>query len=251
MGQNFLISQKVLKKIIAAAELKKSDLVLEIGPGTGILTKELASRSKRIVAVEKDKKLADLLKENLKGEKIKNVKIIHGDILKTDWPLIKKFKIVANIPYYITAPLIRKFLESNNPPLLMILTVQKEVAEKICSQPPDMSKLAVFTQLYAQPKIIARVSKSCFWPQPKVDSAVLKIIPKTIPSKFNLLRFEKIIKAGFSQPRKQLINNLSKHLNLPRQRVEKWLIQNKIKPSQRAETLSINEWLALSKSFKP
>ena len=262
MGQNFLISKTVLKKIIKAGNLKSSDIVLEIGPGLGILTKELSKRVKRVIAIEKDKKLADILKKELDNNGIKNVKIIQGDILKIgNWKLIENwklkienFKLIANLPYYITGSVIRMFLESEKPPKLMILMVQKEVGKRICAKPPKMSKLAVFSQFYGKPKIIGIISKKCFWPQPKVDSLILQIRPllnadrKLIDADRDL--FSKIVRAGFSQPRKQLINNLSKSLEISREKVAKWLKKNKIQPTQRAESLSINNWIVLTKTFK-
>ena len=281
LGQNFLVSRTVLKKIIKAGELKSSDIVLEIGPGLGILTKAIAKKVKKVIAVEKDKKLANILKEELDNNGIKNVKIIQADILKIEnwkltaysprarpyrenWKLkIENFKVVANLPYYITAPVIRMFLESAKPPKLMVLMVQKEVAQRICPCPPKlkerrrgktpkMSILAVSVQFYAKPEIISYISKKSFWPQPKVDSAILRIAPLINADRrlINADLFFKIVRAGFSQPRKQLINNFSKSLELSREKVETWLKRNKIQPSQRAETLSVDNWIALTKTFK-
>ena len=282
LGQNFLVSRTVLKKIIKAGELKSSDIVLEIGPGLGILTKAIAKKVKKVIAVEKDKKLANILKEELDNNGIKNVKIIQADILKIEnwkltaysprarpyrenWKLkIENFKVVANLPYYITAPVIRMFLESAKPPKLMVLMVQKEVAQRICPCPPKlkerrrgktpkMSILAVSVQFYAKPEIISYISKKSFWPQPKVDSAIIKIVPRQfgVPVSCQFReQFFRIVRAGFSQPRKQLINNFSKSLELPRKEVETWLKGNKIQPTQRAETLSVNNWIALTKTFK-
>jgi 16S rRNA (adenine1518-N6/adenine1519-N6)-dimethyltransferase len=265
LGQNFLTSRIVLKKIIKAADLKPSDIVLEIGPGLGILTKELAKMVKKVVAVEKDRKLADVLKKELDDSGIKNVKIIQGDILKIgNWKLKigNCYKVVANLPYYITSPVIRKFLETKNPPKEMVLMVQKEVAQRICPCPPKlkerrrgktpkMSILAVSVQFYAKPEIISYVSKKSFWPQPKVDSAILRITPLINADRrlINADLFFRIVKAGFSQPRKQLINNFSKSLELPRKEVETWLKRNKIQPSQRAETLTLKNWLDLANSY--
>jgi 16S rRNA (adenine1518-N6/adenine1519-N6)-dimethyltransferase len=254
-GQNFLIDRSVLRKIIESAELKKSDIILEIGPGIGTLTQELAKKAKKVIAVEKDKKMVEILKETLKG--IENVKVIQGDILKLEpksYKLkAKNYKIVANLPYYIVSPVIRKFLELTEVrPLEMILMVQKEVAQRICAKPPDMNLLAVSVQFYAEPKILFYVSKNSFWPRPKVDGAVLKIIPLTNTNRelTNTKLFFKIVRAGFSQPRKQLVNNLSKMLKLDKKKVKNWLLENGIQPSQRAETLSIEDWIKLTKNFK-
>jgi len=258
LGQNFLIDKNVLDKIIDSADIKPSDIILEVGPGIGILTQELAKKAKQVIAVEKDKKMCEILEKTLSN--YKNMEIIQGDILKLDiFKLISNFKfqisnfkVVANIPYYLTSPLIRKFLESNNPPQEMILMLQKEVAQRICSKPPDMSLLAVSVQFYAEPKIVYYVSKNCFWPSPKVDSAIIKIIPR--PSALNSASsrdsFFKVVKAGFSQPRKQLLGNLSKMLKLDRVQTEKWLKKNQINPKQRAETLSVGDWKNLFKGYR-
>jgi len=252
LGQNFLINERVLEKIVKSAEIKPTDTILEIGPGTGVLTKELAKRAGKVIAIEKDKKIIELLKENLKN--FKNVEIIQGDILKINpagYSLpAANYKIVANLPYYITSPVIRKFLEVENQPELMVLMVQKEVGRRICASPPDMSILAVSVQFYGKPEIISYVSKNSFWPKPKVDSAIIKITPG-IPadSKTDADLFFKIVKAGFSQPRKQLLNNFSKILKIEKIKTAGWLSQNKISEKQRAETLSLQDWLDLTKSF--
>ncbi len=256
LGQNFLIDKSVIKKVIKAAELCPEDIILEIGPGIGAITQELAKRAKKIIAVEKDPKMCKILEETLKD--FKNVKIINKDILK--YQIAKrslglvydsknqKYKVVANLPFYITAPVIRKFLESNNPPQEMILIVQKEVAQRICSKPPKMNLLAVSVQFYSKAKIISYISKKSFWPQPKVDSAILKISAFNRPRKsvFNQ-RFFRIVKDGFSQPRKQLANNLSNSLKLNKEQIKLWLFKNNIQPSQRAETLTIKDWFKLTK----
>ena len=266
LGQNFLVNKKVVKKIIGSARLSPNDTVLEIGPGIGNLTIELAKKVKKVVAIEKDQKMIEILKETLKD--FKNVEIIQGDILKISnfqlgpkrssggwWAgcsLISNYRVVANIPYYLTSPLIRKFLEAEIKPKEMILTVQKEVAERICAKPPDMSILAVSVKFYAEPKIIAFVSKKSFWPQPKVDSAIIKIVPRQfrVPvSRRFRERFFRIVKAGFSHPRKQLINNLSKGLKIDREKIRNLLLENNIKPEQRAETLTVENWISLTKSF--
>jgi len=247
LGQNFLIDQKVLQKIIKAADLTKEDTVLEIGPGLGILTQALAQIAKKVIAVEKDQKMIEVLKIII-GE-YKNIEIIESDILKLkEFYLKDSYKIVANLPYYISSPVIRQFLESKNPPYEMTLLVQKEVAQRICSQPPDMSVLAVSVQFYANPKIISYVSKKSFWPQPKVNSAILKIKNIKHP-KLNIKHFFQVVKAGFLSPRKQLANNLSKGLDVAKDKI--YLICKKIdiNPSRRAETLTIEEWKKISKNI--
>jgi len=258
LGQNFLIDKEIVKKVIGAADLSPEDVILEIGPGLGVLTIELAKKAKKVITIEKDQKMIEILKETLTG--LKNVEVIKGDILKfqiSDFGF-RIFKVVANLPFYLTAPVIRKFLETNGVrPHQLVLVVQKEVGQRICAKPPDMSILAVSVQFYAQPKIISYVSKKSFWPQPKVDSAIIKITPisavmfdRTYLRKKKREKFFKIVRAGFSQPRKQLINNLSKGLKIDKEKIKTWLLKNNIQPKQRAETLSIKDWLNLTKSFK-
>ncbi|MCX6721828.1 MAG: 16S rRNA (adenine(1518)-N(6)/adenine(1519)-N(6))-dimethyltransferase RsmA [Candidatus Staskawiczbacteria bacterium] len=253
LGQNFLIDKNILEKIIDSADIKPTDIVLEVGPGMGVLTQELAKKAKRVIAVEKDETMIEILKETINN--YKNLEVIQGDILKTDLKLPKKYKVIANIPYYITAPLIRFLLENKNQPEEIILMLQKEVAQRICPSTslragsnPHMSLLAVSVQFYAQPKIVSYVSKGCFWPSPKIDSAIIKITPT---KKYDLASelFFKIVKAGFSHPRKQLAGNLSQALDIKKEKTAEWLAQNKINPTQRAETLSIDSWIALAKSF--
>lgn len=251
LGQNFLIDRGIIKKIIEAAELSLEDIILEIGPGLGNLTKELAKKAKKVIAVEKDQKMIKILEEVLKDHN--NVKIIQGDILKFNLlnsrQIPKNYKIVANIPYYLTSPLIRKFLETKNQPKEMILMVQKEVAERICAQPPKMNLLAVSVQFYAKAKIISFVSKKSFWPRPKVDSAIIKITPKTNRGRLSTDLFFKIVKAGFSHPRKQILNNFSEKLKWNKGKVRSWLLKNKIKVNQRAETLTLEDWFNLTQTY--
>lgn len=253
MGQNFLVDERVLEEIIKTAGIKPTDTVLEIGPGTGILTKELAKAAGKVIAIEKDKKIIGLLKENLEG--FQNIKIIQGDVLQLEnLEQLEHYKLVANLPYYITSPIIRKFLE--NPPFsiqpeIMVLMVQKEVGQRICARPPDMNLLAISVQFYSTPEIISYVSKNSFWPRPKVDSAIIKIVPdKNNAREVSADLFFKIVKAGFSQPRKQLLNNFSKILKLEKTKTAAWLSQNKISEKQRAETLSLKDWLKLAENFK-
>ncbi len=260
-GQNFLIDKAVLADIIRAADLKKNDVVLEIGPGLGTLTKELSraiakqnqNKKGKIIAIEKDPRLVKILKEELRG--FKNVGIVQGDILKltTDnLQLTTDYKVVANLPYYITSPVIRKFLETKNPPKLMVLMVQKEVAERICSRPPKMSVLTVACQFYAKPGIIRIVKKECFFPQPKVDSTIIKLTTKNLQTTTEFCQhFFKIVKAGFSSPRKQLKNNLKRELKLDEKTVEDWLQKNNLQPIQRPETLSVKDWINLTSNLPP
>jgi len=257
LGQNFLVSEKAFEKILKAADLSSKDVVLEIGSGIGNLTLKLTKKVKKVIAIEKDKKMCEILRQELKNQDIKNVQIINEDVLKIQYGSMVKwfdgynYKLVANLPYYITSPIIRKFLEIKKTPKLAVLMIQKQVAQRICAKPGKMSVLAVSVQFYAKPEIISYISKKSFWPQPKVDSAIIKIIPKKIKVSTEFKkRFFEIVKAGFSQPRKQLANNLSKKLGFKKEKVEVWLLKNNVRPSQRAETLSIDNWKRLTKSFK-
>lgn len=250
MGQNFLADRGVLLSILEAAQLQKEDAVIEIGPGIGTLTKELAQQVKKVIAIEKDHRMVSILQETLSGHH--NVEIINEDALvalgrytKT----IKDYKVVANIPYYMTSFLIRSLLEATNQPSHIILMVQKEIAQRICAKPPHMSLLSVSVQYYGNPHLFSPVKKESFWPSPKVDSAILAIEPKNTPHPDNDLFFE-VVKAGFSHPRKQLVNNLSvlKDQNgiiLDKHRISQWLLENQINPRQRAQTLSIDDWARL------
>lgn len=242
LGQNFLIDKNVLEKIIESAELSPEDTVLEIGPGLGILTLELAKRVKKVIAVEKDKNLARILNKELRIKKIENTEVISDDILKIHnslFSILNSYKLVANLPYYITSPIIRKFLEMEQKPKAIILMVQKEVGQRIMAKPPRMNLLAISVQFYAEPKIIAYVSKNSFYPQPKVDSAIIKIIPKQIPG-IDTKKFFETIKKGFSAKRKMLKNNLS-GLDFD---------QIGLNPKIRAENLSISDWIKIYETIK-
>jgi len=257
LGQNFLLEKRVASKMLVAAELSLKDTVLEIGPGIGTLTQELAKSAKQIAAVEKDPAMVEILKETTKD--LKNIQIVQGDILKLNltelsYPQLNeikdgKYKVVANLPYYITSPVVRMFLETENKPGLIVLMVQKEVAQRICAKPPDMSLLAVSVQFYAEVKIVSFVRKGAFWPRPKVDSAIIKIVPNKERPEISPARFFHVVKAGFKQARKQLGNNFTQGLRLSREETETWLNQTGIQPTQRAETLSLENWVALTKSF--
>jgi 16S rRNA (adenine1518-N6/adenine1519-N6)-dimethyltransferase len=250
LGQNFLADKFALKKLILAAEFEPTDVVLEIGPGIGNLTKELAKKAGKVIAVEKDKRMVGILKETLKG--FDNIEVIQEDILKlnpTPYTL-SPYKVVANLPFYLTAPVIRKFLESKLQPELMVFIVQKEVAQRIAAKPPKMNLLAVSAQFYAKPKIITYVSKKSFWPRPKVDSAIIEISNiKNQKSKIDTSLFFRVARSGFSQPRKQLVNNLSKKLQLDKDKARGWLLKNKIRPEQRAQNLTVEDWINLAKTF--
>lgn len=252
LGQNFLIDKNALDKIIGAANLHSTDTVVEVGPGIGTLTQALSKKAKRVVTIEKDHGMVAILQETLKD--IKNVEVIHGDALSYKVHKVSKvYKVVANIPYYITSPLIRALLEAENPPTEIILMVQKEVAQRIVARPPNMSILAVSVQFYADAKIISYVPKGCFWPVPNVDSAIIAIRPRNRAEsdaesrgKINPDDFFKVVKAGFMHPRKQLAGNLSETLKVDKKGITEWLLKNNIQPAQRAETLTIEDWKNLT-----
>jgi 16S rRNA (adenine1518-N6/adenine1519-N6)-dimethyltransferase len=212
LGQNFLQDPQALEQIVSAAEIQGTDTVLEIGPGLGSLTRYLAVSAKEVVAVELDEKLLPPLQAVLAP--YQNVRLIHGDILKlspNDLIAEKDYIVVANIPYYITSAVIRHLLENKSRPRRIVLTVQKEVAQRICAQPGDLSLLALSVQVYGKPRSAAHIPAEAFFPVPKVDSAVLcvDIYPDPLIKAALFESFFKLIKAGFSQKRKTLRNSLS------------------------------------------
>jgi 16S rRNA (adenine1518-N6/adenine1519-N6)-dimethyltransferase len=248
LGQNFLIDEGAIKRVIEAGNISSSDIVLEVGPGLGVLTLELAKRAKKVIAVEKDRNMIG----HLEGLGLKNLEIIEKDALRLDVEELglKEYKIVANLPFYLTAHFMRRFLESKIKPSQMVLVVQKEVGQRICAKPPKMSILSVSVQVYADAEIVSYIPKRAFFPVPNVDSAIIRVSLKGSPiSPDENDLFFKIVKTGFSQPRKQLANNLAKGLGLGKVEVGQWLMDNNIQPSQRAETLRIEEWVGLVKNF--
>ncbi|HSL42832.1 MAG TPA: 16S rRNA (adenine(1518)-N(6)/adenine(1519)-N(6))-dimethyltransferase RsmA [Anaerolineales bacterium] len=252
LGQNFLQDPQALEEIIMAAEIQPGDTVLEIGPGLGSLTRYLAVVSKEVVAVELDENLLAPLKAVLSP--YQNVRIVHGDILKL--PLKElisadEYIVVANIPYYITSAVIRHLLENELKPRRVVLTVQKEVAQRICARPGDMSLLALSVQIYGEPRIVTYIPAGAFFPPPKVDSAVLavEIYPAPLIAADTLDTFFKLIKAGFGQKRKTLRNSLSSGLHISPAQASDLLTRAEIDPQRRAETLSIREWELLSSIY--
>lgn len=224
LGQNFLINKGIVEKMVQFVDA--DDTIVEVGPGLGVITSALVKKADKVIVIEKDLKMIKVL-EDL------DIEIIQGDALKVDlvW---KEYKVVANIPYYLTSPLIRRFLEAVYPPSEMVLLIQKEVARRICSRPPRMSILSVAVQLYGTPKILASVSRNSFYPAPKVDSAIIRIFDIVKPD-IDIEKFFEIVRKGFSSPRKQLGSNLPKEL----------LLKKGIDPIRRAETLSVEEWKKL------
>jgi 16S rRNA (adenine1518-N6/adenine1519-N6)-dimethyltransferase len=260
LGQNFLVDASHLDRIVAAADLQPTDVVLEIGPGLGTLTRRLAAQAGHVVAVELDNRLIELLRGDFAAEP--HVHIVHNDILEVDPPALLaqelalppqdaggtghnfRYKVVANLPYYITSLALRHILEAAPPPTLAVVMVQKEVAERICAQPGDLSLLAVSVQFYATPRIVQRVPAGAFYPPPKVDSAVLRLDVRPEPAVTTVSPevFFRVVRAGFGQKRKQLANSLSAGLELSKSTVQEALDAAGIDPRRRAETLTLDEW---------
>ena len=247
-GQNFLVDRGVLQKVVEAAEISPTDAILEVGAGIGVLTRELAKRAQRVVAVELERDMLTLLAHTT-GH-YPNVERIAGNLLYVDPGQIfgeEAYKLVANIPYYITAPTFRHFLEQPNPPRLIVVMVQLEVAQRIVAQPGDLSLLAISVQFYSRPQIIDRVPATAFYPTPKVDSAILRLEVNPNPPLRAEERagFFKLVQAGFSERRKQLHNALTHGIHRKNEEVKGWLAAAAIDASRRAETLTIEEWLRL------
>lgn len=257
-GQNFLINPEITKKIVSAAEISSRDTILEIGPGLGILTEELLKRAGKVISVELDRKLFGFLQVKFAG--VEKLELINEDALNNQ--AIKRsaigdrasYKIVANLPYNITSHFLKKFLTAENKPKEMTLLLQKEVAQRICAQPGEMSLLSLAVQLYGRPRIIDYAGRKNFWPQPAVDSAILKISEiKSQEEVDNYLRgiseknFWQIAKIGFSARRKQLQNNLAAGLKISAAEVKKWLNEANFDEKIRAQNLSVDDWLALAK----
>ena len=247
-GQNFLIDRATLQRIIEAAEINAGEQVLELGAGTGVLTRELARHARRVVAVELERDMLSLLAETTRN--FANVELIERNLLYVDPAAIfgaEAYKLVANLPYYITAPTFRHFLESANPPRLLVVMVQYEVAQRIVAAPGDLSLLGVSIQFYGKPDIVAHVPARAFYPAPKVDSAILRVDLKDEVPLAHEQRdsFFRLVQAGFSERRKQIHNSLARGLHRKDAEVQALLKAAGIDPGRRAETLSIEEWLQL------
>lgn len=249
-GQNFLVSSRVYDKIIKEAELNSKDEVLEVGPGLGFLTSRLASQTKRVFSVELDDDLSQVLKIALGTHGIKNVEILNQNVLDLKFPpdnLKGGYKIVANLPYNITSVFLRKVLSAKEKPGLMVLLLQKEVVERIIAKPSQMSLLALSVQYYAQADLVEVVKADNFWPQPKVDSAIVKIkVKDEFPLKPGQEKnFFRLAKFGFSSKRKMLKNNLSGALNIPPDLLMEVFGYLGFNPKIRAQDLSLENWLKL------
>jgi 16S rRNA (adenine1518-N6/adenine1519-N6)-dimethyltransferase len=250
LGQHWLRDRDVLSHIADCAELKASDTVLEIGPGLGTLTSELLRRSQKVVAVEFDEELARKLPAQFPG---KNLEVVRSDILSFDLSnLPTGYKVVANVPYYITSKIVQLLMTAQNKPSIAVLLVQKEVAERLAATPGDMSILAISAQLFAEVTLGDMVPAALFTPPPKVDSQV--VIFKTRPHPYltdlTEKEFFRAVKAGFSSKRKQLRSSLAAGLDISKEQAVLHLTNIGISPELRAESLSIDEWAKLAKEIR-
>lgn len=246
-GQNFLINEKIYDEIVKAAEINAQDTVLEVGPGLGFLTARLAKVAKKVVAVELDDSLANFLQIGLDSQDVQNVEVVNKSILEfnpTD--LGKDYKVVANLPYNITSIFLRTFLTGKNKPHSLVLMLQKEVAERLAAKPGDMSMLALSVQFFGDVEIVREVKAGNFWPEPKVDSAVIRLVLQDEKRKdvsYDQERaFFRIAKMGFSAKRKMLKNNLAGGLKISNTEAEKILLTAGLNIKARAEDLSVSDW---------
>ncbi len=254
LGQNFLQDPNILEKIVRIAEVSKEDTVLEIGAGLGSLTRHLAASAKEVIAVEIDKNIIPALNDSLSG--YTNTTVIKDDMLKVIPSEIintPEYLVVANIPYYITSAILRHLLENEPRPSRMVLTIQKEVAKRICTpEGKKMSLLALSIQVYGNPEIAGKIPAGAFYPPPKVDSAIIRINlykEPRIPSS-SLDNFFQLAKAGFSQKRKTLRNALAGGLRISTAETEALLRSAEIDPRRRAETLNLDEWGNLNRKWR-
>ncbi|MBW4061101.1 ribosomal RNA small subunit methyltransferase A [Candidatus Saccharibacteria bacterium] len=245
LGQHFLVDMASLEAIVAAADPQIGDTVLEIGPGLGVMTRPLTSQVSKVVAVETDAILADLLRRDAPD----NLEVVESDILKFDLSMLPSgYKVIANLPYYLTSKIFRLLIESPNPPTIMSVLIQKEVAERICAKPGAMSILALSVQFYGQPTIVATVERHKFWPAPNVDSTVLKVELTEPAFKADPDRLFRLIKAGFGEKRKQLKNSLAGGLNCSVEHAAAMIKKAKLQPTARAQELDLSSWVRLYKA---
>ncbi|HIQ01566.1 MAG TPA: ribosomal RNA small subunit methyltransferase A [Anaerolineales bacterium] len=254
MGQHFLADRGALQRIVAAAELGPGESVLEIGAGLGTLTRALSASAGRVVAVELDHRLIPVLQEELADRS--NVRVVQGDILALDPADLmegQSYLVVANLPYAITSAVLRHLLEARLPPRRMVVTVQREVAERIVARGGRMSLLAVSVHFYGQPRLLFRLKPGAFYPPPGVESAVVRIDRRRQPpvAARGVEGFFRVVRAGFSQPRKQLRNSLAAGLGLEPRTVAEALRQAGVDPRRRAERLRLEDWVRVMRALKP
>ena len=254
LGQNFLRDPVALGRIVTAADLSQEDVVVEVGAGVGTLTRPLAEHAGSVIALELDDDLVVILRGQLAN--LTNVQVLHEDVLRFSASELshRGYKVVGNLPYYITSAVLRHFLEKVPRPRLMVVTVQREVADRIVAGPGKMSLLAVSVQFYGQPRIVARIPAGAFYPPPQVDSAVVRIDigehpPVVLEEGIGEATFFRVVRAGFSQKRKTLRNSLSASLGLSPAIVEEALKQARVDSRRRAETLSLDEWAGVVQVF--
>ena len=246
-----MIDSNIIKKIVAAADIGKGEKILEIGPGLGVLTEQLAAESGHVAAVELDDKVISYIKsafaDDLAGGRLE---LIEGDALKINYPALGfedfGFKIVANLPYSITAKFFRQFLETGPKPTEIIVMIQKEVAQRLVARAGDMSLLALSAQLYADPEILFAVPASCFWPAPEVDSAVVRLKLKREKSGYDAKKLFRLARIGFAAKRKQLHNNLAGGLGVSNSQIKKAFAELGFREDIRAQDLSVDDWIKLS-----
>jgi len=261
LGQNFLVRERVVTRILEAADLTPDDLIFEVGPGVGLITRRLAHRAAAVVAVELDRRMIPVLADTLRG--CANVRIVQADVLKVD-PAEElaralclsettslRYKVVANLPYYITSAALRHVLGARVRPERLIVMVQKEVAQRIVASEGALTLLAIGVQIFGIPEIICPVPASAFYPRPKVDSALLRVRvhPEPRISEAEMPRFFRVARAGFAQRRKQLHNSLRHNLRLPHHAVLTALAETRIAPERRPQTLSLDEWARLARAL--
>jgi 16S rRNA (adenine1518-N6/adenine1519-N6)-dimethyltransferase len=252
LGQHFLVDEGALARIVAAAELEPHESVLEVGAGLGTLTRALAAAAGRVVAVEIDRRLLEPLRGQLAD--YPNVQVVPGDIMALDPAALmseQPYKVTANLPYAITSAVLRHLLEARLPPQRMVVTVQREVAERIVARGGRMSLLAVSVHFYGQPRQLFRLKPGSFYPPPEVESAVVRIdLHAQVPVR-DVAGFFRVVRAGFSQPRKQLRNSLAAGLGFPPAIVVEALRAAGIDPRRRAERLSVEDWARLAEAVRP
>jgi len=250
LGQNFLVDASALDQIVRAAELTPDDTVIEVGPGTGFLTERLVEKAGKVIAIEKDSDMIPVLEERFGANS--HFELHHSDILKIENSKLKiqNYKVVANIPYYITSPLLKHFLQAEHRPSVMVLLVQKEVAEKICGI-TGKSMVTIQTQVFGNPEIIGFVPSSSFYPAPKVESAILKInvFEEPLVPVDQLKDFFRLVGFGFSQKRKKLSNTLGAGLHLKPKETRAVLKKVGIDPDLRAENLEVGDWMRLKNTL--
>lgn len=257
LGQNFMVEPLALEAMADAAEVGPGDAVLEVGAGLGALTEVLAERARRVVALEVDGRMIPYVRDVFAEHE--HVAIVDQDVLTVDIRELlgadaALYKVVANVPYYITTAIIRHLLENPHPPQVMVITIQREVAARIMAKPGDMSILAVSVQFFGVPSVVRNVGPSSFYPQPKVGSSIVKIKPHAggPPLPLNEIpAFFRVVRAGFSQPRKQIKNPLAAGLHVERDTAVSWLEEAGIDPRRRPEKLSVAQWVALYKAARP